>query len=397
MITLAIETSCDETAVCLLETRRQTRQSANAGSSDTDIFEYRILANLIHSQADLHAKYGGVFPMMAKREHEKNLPILLEKIPAGKIDRIAVTRGPGLEPALWAGIDFARQLGEKLSVPVVGVNHMEGHVLGSLLTSSSSSSTSTSSNEETFTLLRTLPTPALALLISGGHTELVVVKNTDEKKNAYEVIGRTKDDAVGEAYDKVARLLGLPYPGGPRVGALAEQARKENIPSALRLPRPMLHSKDLDFSFSGLKTAVLYEIRKTDENASMKPVKAGATSGAANVHDHGLTEEKKKEIAREFEDAVTEVLVKKTAQAIETYGVQALIVGGGVIANIHIRAALQKLAEENSIPLYFPPEGVSGDNALMIALAGACADAPTSANDHTSANGPLKADGNLSL
>ncbi len=385
MITLGIETSCDETAICLLETKLH----------DDGSTECRIIENLIHSQADLHAKYGGVFPMMAKREHQKNLPILAEKIlgtgeekiksGALKIDRIAVTQGPGLEPALWAGIDYAKKLGEELKIPVVGVNHMLGHVLGSLLNSSAP--------DNSFAKLKTPALPALALLISGGHTELVLVNNLNlGEKSSFEVVGRTKDDAVGEAFDKVARLLGLPYPGGQHVSELAEQARKDpSSPNSVRLPRPMLHSPDLDFSFSGLKTAVLYEIRKTDENATMKPEK----NSADNVPGHGLSEIMKKEIAREFEDAVTEVLVKKTSKAIEKYGVQSLIAGGGVIANKNIRGALEKLAHENSISLFLPPEGVSGDNALMIALAGALL--PELPEKNASGESPIKAAGNLSF
>ena len=395
MITLGIETSCDETAVCVLETRAVTDKKTGA-----ETIEYRILENMIHSQADLHAQYGGVFPMMAKREHEKNLPILMkqvlgknaEKVTSGalKIDRIAVTRGPGLEPALRVGIDYANKLGAELNIPVVGVNHMEGHILGSLLKSSAPS--------PTFAPLLDVHLPAIAILISGGHTELVLVK----KIGKYEVIGHTKDDAIGEAFDKVARLLGLPYPGGPKVSELAERARIKTSNSAnfpeqtVRLPRPMLHSKDFDFSFSGLKTAVLYEIRKTDENATMKPnpqMKPEKNLERNPAH-HGLSEKMKMEIAREFEDAVTEVVVKKTSAAIEHYGAQSLIAGGGVIANKHIREALAQMALENSIPLFLPPTGVSGDNALMIALAGSLQPEKTA---NTNGNNPIKAAGNLSL
>lgn len=386
MITLGIETSCDETAVCVLETRATT--DAKTGGR---AIEYRILENVIHSQADLHAKYGGVFPMMAKREHEKNLPVIVEKIlgpgdekiksGALKIDRIAVTKGPGLEPALRVGVDYAKKIAERLKVPIVGVNHMEGHILGSLLTSSKSDA----GPDAPFTKLHEPALPALALLISGGHTELVLMPNIGE----YKIIGRTKDDAVGEAFDKVARLLGLPYPGGPQVSELAEQARlnERTGPDAatpeITLPRPMLRSPDFDFSFSGLKTAVLYEIRKTDENATMKP-------GAPN---QDLTETMKRGIAREFEDAVTEVLTTKTAKAIETHGAQSLIAGGGVVANAHIRTALETVATQNSIHLFLPPAGVAGDNALMIALAGAL----TAIDNNRAEIDILKAAANLSL
>lgn len=329
MITLGIETSCDETALCLLETKDG---------------EYRILANLINSQIDLHREYGGVFPMLAKREHLKNLPILYKKlieesgITESKIDRIAVTQGPGLEPALWTGIVFAKELSEKLNgIPLLPINHMEGHIVASLIPDTSL--------DKNFQPLKTIDFPAIALLISGGHTEIVKIEAIGE----YEIIGQTRDDAVGEAFDKVARMLNLPYPGGPEISKLAEEARQENKNSEVKLPRPMIHSKDLNFSFSGLKTAVLYLLKKLENNISI---------------------EQKKEIAREFEDAVTEVLVSKMTSALEIHEAKTLILGGGVIANTHIRQAFESLALEHSIPLYLPSFGLSGDNALMIALAG---------------------------
>ncbi len=332
MITLGIETSCDETALCLLETKDG---------------EYRILANLINSQIDLHREYGGVFPMLAKREHLKNLPILYKKlmeesgIAESKIDRIAVTQGPGLEPALWTGIVFARELSVKLGIPLLPINHMEGHIVASLIPD-------TSLNRE-FKPLKTIAFPALALLISGGHTEIVKIKAIGE----YEIVGQTRDDAVGEAFDKVARMLNLPYPGGPEISKLAEEARVKNIrterDTEIKFPRPMMHSKDLNFSFSGLKTAVLYLLKKFENN---------------------ITDDEKKKIAQEFEDAVTEVLVSKMIMALELHEAKNLILGGGVVANTHIRKAFENLALKYSIPLYLPSSGLSGDNALMIALAG---------------------------
>ena len=352
MITLGIETSCDETALCMLETKD--------GS-------YRILANIVHSQIELHREFGGVFPMLAKREHIKNLPILYKKIieeskiSESSIDRIAVTNGPGLEPALWTGILFAKELGNKLKIPVIPVNHMEGHIVSSLI-----ENTEQNPNSE-FKKLKSPSFPALAVLISGGHTEIVKI----EKIGMYEVIGKTVDDAVGEAFDKVARMLNLPYPGGPEISKLAEDARKNNIKSEIILPRPMIHSKDLKFSFSGLKTAVLYTLKKIDN----------------------LTKDQTKGIAREFEDAVTEVLISKTKSAIEDNEVQTLIIGGGVIANKHIREAFEALANESSIPLYLPASGLTGDNALMIALAGTIK--PSS--DYEGSIEAFKAEGTLSL
>jgi N6-L-threonylcarbamoyladenine synthase len=475
MITLAIETSCDETAVCILETRQTTNDEPTATGKPNHpqpTLEYRILANLIHSQIALHRQYGGVFPIMAKREHAKNLiPLieaalaqahiqlikippadarekvneigkidkikkilqekesdllkhllvssLVEKNPAGSIDRIAVTRGPGLEPALWVGVNAARSLGILWDIPVVGVNHMEGHVVGSLLPSSevwdsiAGSATVSTGLASDFKKLISITCPALALLISGGHTELVLVKDGGDKKNhthntdyEYEIVGRTKDDAVGEAFDKVARLLGLPYPGGPEINKLASAERRavrnekwkaeQEKNNEIILPRPMIHSPDLDFSFSGLKTAVLYMTRE------LRKKNVGAGSGADNGDGAEkssvtgeLTAQQKSRIAREFEDAVTDVLIAKTEKAIEQYGVVSLIVGGGVIANSHIAQALTGLAKQHDIPIYMPPAGVSGDNALMIALAGALSTASEEAFDATS--DILQADGNLSF
>jgi N6-L-threonylcarbamoyladenine synthase len=346
MITLGIETSCDETAMCLLETQDN---------------QYKILGNIVHSQIETHKEFGGVVPMIAKREHIKNLPIIYEKIlkdsgvNENQISRIAVTNGPGLEPALWTGILFAKDLGKRLNIPVIPINHMEGHIVASLL--------STSSTQKDFAELKPLDFPTIALLISGGHTELIEVDNI----GSYEVLGATVDDAVGEAFDKVARMLELPYPGGPEISKLAEYARNNNIDKQISLPRPMIHSKDMTFSFSGLKTAVLYTLKKIEN----------------------VTVEQKQDIAREFEDAVTEVLISKTKMAIEKISTQSLIIGGGVIANTHIRKSFEQLAKEYSLSLYLPASGLSGDNALMIALAGTI----KPSNDYEG----FKADGNLSL
>jgi N6-L-threonylcarbamoyladenine synthase len=345
MVILGIETSCDETALCLLEVQDS---------------KYRVLANIVHSQIELHKEYGGVFPMLAKREHIKNLPIIytevLKKagIDEGKINSIAVTQGPGLEPALWTGITFAKELSEKLKIPLIPVNHMEGHIVSTLI----------EKIDNEFRPLKSINLPALALLISGGHTELVKV----ESIGSYEILGSTVDDAVGEAFDKVARMLQLPYPGGPEISKLAEFARTENTEKKITLPRPMLHSKNLNFSFSGLKTSVLYTLKEIGNP----------------------TPDQIKDIAREFEDSVTEVLISKTQEAIEEYGPQTLIIGGGVVANKHIRASFEQLAESHNIPLYMPISGLTGDNALMIAIAG-------SLNTTKPSEEGFVAKGNLSL
>lgn len=248
------------------------------------------------------------------------------------IDMLTVTSGPGLEPALWVGISFAKALSYVWSVPLIPTNHMEGHIVSVLKEGQN---------------LRNFAFPAVALLISGGHTELVLVKNWGD----YQLLGQTRDDAVGEAFDKVARLLGLPYPGGPQISKLAEIARNENLQNGeIKLPRPMLHSKDFDFSFAGLKTSVLY---LTDDLKK----------------ENKLDDNMRKIIAREFEDAVTEVLFKKTKLALEECGAGTLIIGGGVIANTTIRNKFAEL-EKDGITVLIPEMSATTDNALMIAIAG---------------------------
>lgn len=375
MIILGIETSCDETALSIVEITEGDKTP-----------HFKVLSNVLISQTSIHEQYGGVFPMIAKREHAKNLTPLLHKAleeaglyaKAGvhavigtehleeiktllarepelftllspflkqtkkpHIDALAVTTGPGLEPALWVGINFAKALASAWNIPVVPVNHMEGHVVASLLNPEST---------QTAKVLQTISFPTLAVLLSGGHTEMIHLKSWRE----YEMIGQTKDDAVGEAFDKVARILGLPYPGGPQISKLAEEARKNptKLEQPIQLPRPMLHSGDYSFSFSGLKTAVLYLVQSKTK-----------ASGA-------LSEKLQREIAREFEDAVTEVITAKTRAAIEQYGIQTIILGGGVVANTHIRNAFSQMATEYDIPLHLPTGPLSTDNALMITIAG---------------------------
>lgn len=370
---LGIETSCDETAVSLIE----ADGDLPAGRQVLDAnFSFTVLGDTVLSQTEVHAQYGGVYPNLAKREHARNLvPILIntltqagELAPSNgpiisqetlghmrellerepelfvhlanflatyqkpRIDALAVTAGPGLEPALWVGINFARALSLAWDLPIVAVNHMEGHVIISSLRDGS---------------LDALQFPALALLISGGHTELDLMRDW----LAYEQIGATRDDAIGEAFDKTARLLGLPYPGGPALSKLAAEARTQNLPEPdeYHFTRPMLDSGDLDFSFSGLKTAVRVAINGQE-----------------------LTNEQKKQIARSFEDTVADVLVAKVRTALEAHGARTLVVGGGVSANSHIRTKLQELIEQDfsDTTLLLPPADLATDNALMIALAG---------------------------
>ncbi len=323
---LSIETSCDETAVCVLE-----------GIGNAKNPKFKILGNALFSQAKLHQEFGGVFPTLAKREHQRNLPRLLAKAlkeaklssETPKIDLIAVTEGPGLEPALWVGIVFAKDLSDKWNVPVVGINHMEGHILSPFLDNAK---------------IGKIKYPTLSLLVSGGHTELVLIK----KFLNYEILGKTRDDAVGEAFDKVARILGLPYPGGPEISKLAALARKKKVNYDFVLPRPMIYSKDLDFSFSGLKTAVLYLTRKIGN----------------------LSEQDKKNIALEFENSAIDVLESKTKSAIQKYNIKTLIVAGGVSANTELRKRFKKLTKEEGANLYLPDKKLTTDNAVMIAIAG---------------------------
>lgn len=359
---LAIETSCDDTCVAVLE----------AKPSKTGV-SFTTHSHVVQSQP-IHTNYGGVFPAMAKREHIKNIGPVYEqamrKAKNPKIDLIAVTVGPGLEPALWVGITFAQELAKTLGIPVVPVNHMEGHIL-SILPSKGKTFTWKKKN----TLF-----PALSLLVSGGHTELVLAQDIGK----YKLIGQTRDDAVGEAFDKVARMLGLPYPGGPAISLLAKEARKDklritNDELRIKFPRPMIHSKDFDFSFSGLKTAILYYIRDLP------------TGQAGN---NPLTEKMKSEIAREFEDASIEVLVSKTLRALEKYKARTLIVGGGVSGNTYLQKTLKVTLKKISpkVTAHFPAKGLSTDNALMIAIAGYFASQKKTKNSHL-----LKANGNLML
>lgn len=364
---LAIETSCDETALCLLE-------ATETPSGVT----FHVIRNITHTQLE-HVAYGGVFPVIAKREHQKWLPIILEKIMGphplppllegeghAPVDYICVTNGPGLEPALWCGITFAKELGEQYNVPVVPVNHMEGHILSVLAPGTSPLSPALEGEgNRTFEFNNNFQFPALALLISGGHTELVLVKAISD----YEIIGRTRDDAVGEAYDKVARMLGLPYPGGPEISKLANQFSGE---SKIEFPRPMLHTKDYDFSFSGLKTAVLYYIQSLTSDSKSSPGSLREPPSPLRGGGPNLTEDEKIQIAHEFQNAVTDVLIKKTTRTIEDFGIETLIIGGGVSANTFITESFKKTLEKDfpHVSLHIPARELTGDNALMIALAG---------------------------
>jgi len=375
---LAIETSCDDTCSAILEVKNK---------------KFKVLSNIVSSQVKLHQKYGGVYPSLAKREHQKNLvPVLkkvlkesgflnpkskiliskqiqnskfktlssileresellkqsssfLEKYQKPKIDAIAVTIGPGLEPCLWVGVNFARALGYFWSLPIIPVNHIEAHILVNFINRER-----VLNNKQLF--------PAICLVVSGGHTQLILMKNFGK----YKILGETRDDAAGECLDKTARILGLSYPGGPAIAACAAKATKYTTPpppqawggpASQSLPRPMINSKDYDFSFSGLKTAVLYEFRKQPQKVRN-------------------SEKYIREMAQEIQRAVIDVLIKKTLAAAKNYKAKTIILGGGVTANEELREQFNyKLSTINyKLNFLVPPQDFCTDNALMTAIAG---------------------------
>jgi len=377
-IILGIETSCDDTAVSVVR-----------GEGGTDHPHFETLAQVVSSQTAIHAHWGGVVPSLAKREHGRNLvPVLLRaladsglkkirntkpgtrnkfeiseelkveiseilhrepelleqfldqvpKLAVPPIDTIAVTHGPGLEPALWAGLNFAHALASLWQKTIIPVNHLEGHIMSALAGGNGS-------KQE-----RQIKFPLLALIVSGGHTELVFSPAWFE----YELIGETRDDACGEAFDKVARMLGLPYPGGPALSKLARQAPEDYAFDPL--PRPMIDSADFDFSFSGLKTAVRYRL------------------GDSSVIETGgeTAEHFRAALAKDFEQAVSDILIKKTILATEKYRPKTVVASGGVTANERLRHQLTKaIAKLENPPTFLIPEsGLTTDNATMIAMAG---------------------------
>lgn len=361
---LAIETSCDDTGIAILEVM------------GTSLPSFNVLSNVVSSQ-EIHKNYGGVFPIMAKREHQNNLvPVLTQALKEAKllkikstvkptavkftvlskilekesklfeyvkdflenhekpdVDVIAVTHGPGLEPCLWVGVNFAKALSYFWNIPVIPVNHIEGHILVSFM------------KPEAWSIKQTFP--AISLVVSGGHTQLILVKGVGK----YKIIGETKDDAAGECFDKAARILGLPYPGGPIISQIA--AKANNAPQHFTLPRPMMHTNDYDFSFSGLKTAVLYKLRDTNPETAK-------------------TEGFIQEMCVQIQQAIVDVLIKKTVNAARAYKVKTIILGGGVSANQELRKQLAEKIESDmpNTKYLIPDAALSTDNALMIAITG---------------------------
>lgn len=310
VIVLGIESSCDETGVALYHTQRG------------------LLAHTLHSQVALHNEYGGVVPELASRDHIRHaLPLLRNVLQQascslGDVTAIAFTQGPGLSGALLVGASIANALAYTLDRPAIAVHHLEGHLLSPLL----------SDPAPEF--------PFIALLVSGGHTQLMKV----EAVGRYTLLGETLDDAAGEAFDKSAKLLGLDYPGGALLSKLAQHGR----PGRFKLPRPMLHSGDFDFSFSGLKTAVLLAAQQNPED-----------------------EQTRADIARAVQEAIVEVLVSKALAAIEETGLKRLVVAGGVGANRHLREQLDHAARRKGVDVYYPDLEFCTDNGAMIAFAGA--------------------------
>ena len=311
MLILGVESSCDETGIALYDSA--------AG----------LVAHALHSQVAMHAEYGGVVPELASRDHIRRVVPLLRSVLAqsGKaladIDAVAYTRGPGLSGALLVGCAFAEALALALDKPTLPVHHLEGHLLSPLL----------SADPPTF--------PFVALLVSGGHTQLMRVSAVGD----YELLGETLDDAAGEAFDKSAKLLGLPYPGGALLSKLAEAGTSGRY----SLPRPMLHSGDLNFSFSGLKTAVLTLVREHADDAD---------------------ESFRADAACAFQEAIVEVLLKKSLLALKQTGLQRLVVAGGVGANRQLRASLDAAAKRKRFRVHYPELEFCTDNGAMIALAG---------------------------
>ncbi|MCL5011120.1 MAG: tRNA (adenosine(37)-N6)-threonylcarbamoyltransferase complex transferase subunit TsaD [Patescibacteria group bacterium] len=380
---LGIDTSCDDTAAAILaaENPSSKKQSPNI----------RVLGNVVSSQVELHAEYGGVYPMMAKREHQSNLVAVLakalkeakllkvrnqnteyrkntqilnpkikklktilrreeilfdsldkflQKYQKPKIDAIAVTAGAGLEPCLWVGVNFAKALGYWWNLPIIAVNHVEAHLLANFLGGYKELNSLHKGRSLT-------PWPAVGLVVSGGHTELVLIKSIGK----YKIIGETRDDAAGECFDKTARILGLGYPGGPAIAAQAAEFKIQNSKFKINLPRPMQNSKDFDFSFSGLKTAVLYDWQKR----SPKTRKSGGYVS---------------EMANEIQQSIVDVLVKKTMKAAQNFQAKTILAGGGVMANSALRHKLETESSKRSLRFFVPPGNLCLDNGAMAAMAG---------------------------
>ena len=359
MLILGIETSCDDTGVAIIRAPDKKRGS------------FQILSNVVSSQIKVHQKYGGVVPNLAAREHLKNIEPCLKqafssrqlraeqaskitpeqtrldsrlaaKRAARQINLIAVTIGPGLIPSLLIGVHFAKALAYRFSKPIIGINHIEAHIAAAWL------SPNRGISNFQFPISKNL-FPAIALVVSGGHTQLVLVKKIGD----YKILGETRDDAAGECFDKIAKLLNLDYPGGPEIAAQSAKYKLRNTKYELRLPRPMIDHKNYDFSFSGLKTAVLYKVKD--------PSSRGASMKKINVP----------EMCAEVQQAIIDVLIEKTIRAAKEYKAKTIILSGGVAANDELRKQLKSKIQNlsSSIQFFVPPKNLCTDNATMIAMA----------------------------
>ncbi len=364
MTILGVETSCDDTGIALVKGSQQG---------------CRILSNVVSSQIKIHAPYGGVVPNLAARAHLNNIqPCLkqaLKQANQPKIDLIAVTIGPGLIPSLLVGVNFARALAYVWQKPIIGINHIEAHIYANWL--------------------KTAPVfPTLCLVVSGGHTQLILVKGHGK----YQLLGQTRDDAAGEAFDKVAKLLNLGYPGGP---IISQRAKKGN-PQAIDLPRPMINSRDFDFSFSGLKTAVLYKIRPLGSFFEVRPFERDLASGKITT----LNVKPKKryssrgqsfinDMAASFQQAAIDVLINKTIKAAKKYRVKTVMLSGGVAANQELRKQTEQAVKKelSKVKFQMPDIKLCTDNAVMTAIAACYKKKPDSKKSWLR----IEADANLKL
>ncbi|PIU16392.1 tRNA (adenosine(37)-N6)-threonylcarbamoyltransferase complex transferase subunit TsaD [bacterium (Candidatus Gribaldobacteria) CG08_land_8_20_14_0_20_39_15] len=393
---LAIDTSCDDTAVAILATEIRNPKHEIRNN------KVRILSNIVSSQVKLHAKYGGVYPTLAKREHQHNLVVVLtkaltetrllkilnpkseirnkskmqnpkfktvekilereeilrpkllkflEKYQKPKINAIAITIGPGLEPCLWVGVNFAKALALWWDLPIIPVNHLEAHLLANWLSPVSENPKSEIRNPKQIQNAKSknskkIEFPAVGLVVSGGNTQLFLIKGIGK----YKLLGETRDDAAGECFDKTARILGLGYPGGPAIAANAAMEFKvKSLKLKVKLPRPMINSKDYDFSFSGLKTAVLYDYKKQRKAVCQ-------------------SEEYKMAMAREIQQVVIDVLLKKTLRAAKEYQAKAIILGGGVASNQNLKQQFKVKSAKLKVDFLVPEKNFCTDNAAMVGI-----------------------------
>lgn len=349
---LGIETSCDETAVSLLKVPRPPRGGQGTERLAKGV-NFEIISNVVNSQISLHKKYGGVVPEVAARAHIENIiPAITLALPKKytRPDIIAVTHGPGLITSLLVGVETAKTLSYIWQRPIIGINHLKAHIYANFLNNKSS----IINHKSLF--------PALCLIVSGGHTELVLMN--DHYK--FQKIGQTRDDAAGECFDKVAKLLDIGYPGGPIISQYAEKAPRASKTSNIKLPRPMINSRNFDFSFSGLKTAVLYLLKDTKFTPISKKQMKKLPQSARNNKQQFIAG-----LCNEVQQAIIDVLIAKTIRAAKKFNVKSVILCGGVAANKELRKQLESKVHSlcSKVNFLVPPKNLCTDNASMIAAA----------------------------